>query len=213
MAAMKNGYGYVYDWNVSPPSTKDWFLSPRSYNDVKFLLVTDQNFRSDHPNHEADAYSLTLSAAEPWFKEEHGILLVKYVYKGNYTRTSTDCATIANEVKTIYGQPSGTEAILIVVGRNVDLKLNNESVLGCAIIPNVGGTYPWAIVKEVSNDPGRLSMHEISHLYGLQHVRDGLGNPLQDFKTVMHKYFDDPMSIKNWSPTEDNNLESRRGWY
>lgn len=139
-------------------------------------------------------------------------ILTKHVYEGDYTRTSTYCSTVANDIKTKYGQPTGTEAILIVVGRAVNLQLNGSPVLGCAQVPNLGGAYTWAIVKEVSNDPERLAMHE-SHLYCLTHVPDGYGDPLQDYKIVMHKNFDDPMSIKNWSPTEDNDLESTRGWY
>ncbi|GIU72393.1 MAG: hypothetical protein KatS3mg003_1872 [Candidatus Nitrosocaldaceae archaeon] len=212
MASMKNGYGYEYDWNINPPATKDWFLSSRAYMDAKFVLITDQSFRTDHPNHETDAKTLTLDVAEPWFKEEHGIKLIKYVYKGDYIRTSTDCAVIGNDIRNKYPS-SGAEVLLIIVGKHVSLTLNGESVLGCAELATGPGQYVWAVVKEINNDPGRLSMHEISHLYGLEHVRNGYGNPFTDYKTVMHKYFDDPMSIKNWAPLEDYKLELRRGWH
>jgi hypothetical protein len=213
MAAMKSGYGYVKDWNVSPPATKDWFLASRSNQDIKYVLVTDQSFRADHPNHEIDANTLSLAAAEPWFREEHGILLVKQVYKGDYVRSSTDCGTIAQEVANKYGIISGTEGRMIVVGKNVALTNNGESVEGCAYKPASSGVYVWAIVKDYPADPGKLTMHEVSHNYGLNHVREGLGNPASDFLSVMHKYINDPMSIKNWSPTEDDTMESRRAWY
>lgn len=215
MAAMKSGYRYTSDWNVTPPATKDWFLSARSYTDVKFLLVTDQSSRADHPNHERDANTLALSSAELWFGEEHGIMLVKHVYKGDYIRSSTDCESIADEVRRRYGQPSGVEAMMIMVGRHVDLKYRGESSNGCAPVVEGPGRYyqAWIVIKEMPNDTARLSMHEISHIFGLSHVWEGLGNPITDYKTVMHKYFDDPMSIKNWSPREDDKLEANRGWY
>lgn len=213
MAAMNNGYGYVKDWNVSPPATKDWTLSSRSYQDMKILLVTDQSFRADHPAHETDANTLTIAAANPWFQEEHGIKLVKAVYKGDYVRSSTDCVTIANEVGAKYGVVPGTENRLIIVGKNVGLTYNGFPVEGCAVIPQSSNCYCWAVVKEYPADPAKLTMHELSHNYGLNHVRAGLGNPLADYKTVMHAAIDDPMSIKNWSPPEDDTLESRRSWY
>jgi hypothetical protein len=213
MAAMKNGYGYVKDWNVSPPATKDWFLSSRSNQDIKYALITDQSFRADHPNHEIDANTLALAAPEPWFREEHGILLKKQVYKGDYVRNSNDCSTIAQEVGNKYGVIPGTEGRMIVVGKNVPLTLNGASVLGCAYTPSSPNVYVWAIVKDYPADPAKLAMHEVSHNYGLPHVRNGPSNPATDYFTVMHASINDPMSIKNWSPTEDDLLESRRNWY
>lgn len=217
MAAMKNDYKYVKDWNVSPPATKDWTLATRSgslYQDMKILLVTDQSFRADHANHEADANTLTIGVTNPWFQEEHGIKLIKAVYKGDYVRVSTSCQTIANEVGSKYGVVTGTENRLIIVGKNVDLKgSDGTSVAGCAYKPQASNCYCWAIVKEYQADPAMLTMHELSHNYGLNHVRAGLGNPFTDYKTVMHATINDPMLVKNWSPTEDDTMELRRAWY
>lgn len=214
MAAMKNGYAYTSDWSVSPPETKDWFLSSRSYVDLKYKIVTDQDFRSDHANHETDAKTLTIDAAEPWFKEEHGIELVKHSYDGTYSRTSTNCGDIHDGLISTYSS-SGAEGVLLIIGKNVNLKNDDGvSILGCASKPSSSGNFVAVVVKEWTTDPARLAMHEISHNYGLDHVVDGgFGNPSQHFKSVMHSFVSDPMSIKNWSPTEDSTLENRRGWY
>lgn len=213
MAAMKTDYNYVSDWNVSPPTTKDWFLGSRDIplEDAKYLIVTDQDFRNDHSsNHETVAEDITLDAAEPWFHEEHGILLEKAGYE-EYTRSTTNCSNIGWDVHNSY---SIGEMVIVVIGKDVDLVNDDgDSVLGCALEPDSGGSYAWAVVKEITSDPARLSMHEISHNYGFDHVRDGYGDTSTDFKTVMHKFFDDPMQIKNWSPPEDDTLEDRRSWY
>ncbi|MEM3007524.1 MAG: hypothetical protein QXW37_06420 [Candidatus Nitrosotenuis sp.] len=213
MAAMKNDYKYTKDWNVSPPVTKDWSLPSRTtYTDIKYKLVTDQNFRTDHPAHETDANTLTLVAAEPWFKEEHTIKLVKHSYDGTFQRTTTNCDTLKTVLFNNYAT-SGAEGALLIVGKNVNLVNNaGESVEGCVTTPQTS-SFPIVIVKEYVTDPAKLTMHEVSHNYGLSHVREGLGNPSIDFKTVMHKYINDPMSIKNWSPTEDDTLETQRTIY
>jgi hypothetical protein len=215
MAAMKNDYQYQKDWNVSPPATKDWSLPSRTtYTDIKYKLVTDQNFRTAHATHETDANTLTLAAAEPWFKEEHTIKLIKHSYDGTYQRTTTDCGALLTDLNTKYSG-SGAEGALLIVGSNVGLTLNGSPVNGCAVQPSSSPTaFPRVVVKEYTTDPAKLTMHEVSHNYGLVHVRDGqFGNPATDFKTVMHSFLGDPMSIKNWSPTEDDTMESRRAWY
>ncbi|MEM3001352.1 MAG: hypothetical protein QXP41_04075 [Candidatus Nitrosocaldus sp.] len=59
-----------------------------------------------------------------------------------------------------------------------------------------------------------IAMHEISHAFGLSHTYgDRYGNPATDFYTVMYKYADDFMQIKNWAPHEDRTMEERRNWY
>ncbi|MEM4285478.1 MAG: hypothetical protein QXR25_03080 [Candidatus Nitrosocaldus sp.] len=214
MAAMKNGYKYVDDWNVNAPATKDWSLPTRNYTDVKFVIVTDEEYRNVHIyNHEADATYTALKAAEPWFKEEHGIQLIKYEYRGDFISDSSSCTSIGEAAKARYprGSVQQREMIIIVVGQS---SFGPSNIWGCAQVPTIGGTYPYVVVRDGHVDPGRIAMHEISHAFGLSHTYgDRYGNPATDFYTVMHKYADDFMQIKNWAPHEDRTMEERRNWY
>lgn len=212
VAAMLDGKEYKNQAFTAPTSSANLAINSRSTVNGVVWVVADDGFKNDHPSWQTDAKNIAWAFSEAWFREEHSIILKDTTAAGygSYVSPNSgmDCPTWAQNAATAMSWSSsnnrGAKVMIVIAGKDVSF---TDGSLGC-ITPNPPvsqNSYPIVVVKDGYGDPAKLSMHEISHAYGLIHNSDINYD-------VMKASVNDQYSIKNWNPGNDNTVELHRTW-
>lgn len=189
--------------SVSP----DHILGTRSLLDIKFKVAYDTT--TGITLSQAKSYLLS---GEGWFLEEHSIDFIETTASSTWTSSgaATDCASLGTEMKNDATWSSGNygTAEMLIGFTGVAM----SDAYGCInAIPSAGSTHPYIVISTSSLDMSRTVMHETSHAYGLTHT-SGLTCGSQ-IPGIMASSCSNSIYIKNWTPTDDQTVESRRLWY
>ncbi|MEM0364527.1 MAG: hypothetical protein QXE95_01955 [Candidatus Nitrosocaldus sp.] len=212
VAAMKTQYTRANATVNGGSTAPDLTLSTRSFAYVTFKIAYDTSPGSRLTIDQARYY---LYSAEPWFREEHSI---DFQEAGAGTGWSTDgtpqfCVNyflddLANDTGWLYGNYSGASILIGFTGKTFN---DYPPTAGCiSHIPTSGGTHPWIVISNNTPDMARLVMHEVSHAYGLEHIVQSCSNQIPN---IMAPGCPSNIYIKNWTPSHDATMQSRRNWY
>ena len=213
--AMAVGYDRDAKTNINEGTRNDFDISTRSEITVRFKVGYDDTTGVS----ESEARD-ELLRAEPWFRQEHGIVFDVYNDIGNWTssgQSTTDCIPVLNHTKSdlnwSYGN-YGTSDILAVFS---DGHMALTAGKACGERPVIGGTHP-AMYVDIRTDHydwirDRRVAHELAHLYGFGHLASC---PVDLIPNLMAMTNFDRCDgyIVNWTPDDDITMEnSRRTWY
>jgi hypothetical protein len=212
VSGSKSGYQYQGYSNINGGSTLNVIIpNTRPYVDIIFKIAYDTST------------GITLTAAknyvvsaEPWFITEHSIDFKENLASAAWTSAGAgnDICDLRTEMKNDVNWTSGNygsaEILIGITG------VNTSPSFGCHSnpLPTSGGTHPFMAVSTSTSDMARTVMHELSHSYGFSHTLS-CTNQIPGIMATdsSHNPCGSSIYIKNWVPSDDSTLESRRSWY
>ena len=213
--AMADGYDRDAKTNINEGTRNDFDISTRSEITVRFKVGYDDTTGVS----ESEARD-ELLRAEPWFRQEHGIVFDVYNDIGNWTSTgqsTTSCIPVLNHAESDLNWSYGNYGTSDILAAFSDGHMASDAAKGCAHVPLWGGTHPAMYVDIRTEDPDwirdRLVAHELTHNYGFRHLASC---PVDLIPNLMAMTNNDRCDgyITNWTPDDDITIEnSRRTWY
>jgi hypothetical protein len=188
---------------VGPQSGIAHNLALQTQYTIEFFIVADEEFRSLYGSSWQSTAKNKLYTAVGYFENQHNIKFKDQYYYTSWDSNDavTDICDFVTEVTTDTGWNSGNRQ-----GANVLWAISGQSLsgpTGCANIPSGSGGYPASVVDNVASDMAFVVMHELSHNYGLQH---NTGTWWDIMNTGSYPN-------KNWRPSNDDWMQSKRNWY
>lgn len=209
--SMKSGYTRDSDSVTGGNSAPTQTISTRSYTDVKFKVGYDTT------------KSVTLSQAkdwlldgEPWFRDEHSIDFVETTASESWTSSgaTATCAGFLSAMNSDIGWTGGDYGGADILFGFTDNGFS-DAVACINTTPGAGGTHPYIVADGDSSDMARTVMHEMSHAYGFSHNTSTCSTQIPGIMAIGPGpgTCSSSIYIKNWVPSDDTTLESRRSWY
>ncbi len=213
VSAMKDGYDRDVATNVDQGDREDFDIDTRSDVTVQFKMAYDTTTSVSLSEARNE-----LVRAEPWFEDEHGIVFNEWNSNSAWTssgQSTTNCGSVLNHAVSDANWSSGNYGSADILAVFSDGHMSSNSPKACGSQPTGGSSHPILYVdirtSDSNYDRDRRVAHELTHNYGMGHAST-CTNIIPGLMAVTDNNQCDEYMI-NWSPTNDSNLENRRGWY
>lgn len=186
----------------------DFSLSTLSKETLEYVIYVDGVSTTTMRGH--------INNAEDYFQIEHSIDFLEdasssWDINGNY-----DCADALDELESDADWDTASANSDILIGfTDHQLTNNGDDVNACTRGPYGSTASPVIVVGDGSSDFPRTIMHELTHDYDIGHDTSSCTSQIPGIMAFGgtggapcgSQY------IKNWTPSQDTDMENRRTWY
>lgn len=184
----------------------DFSLSTQSVENLEYVIAVDGVSTSTMRGH--------INNAEDYFQIEHSINFIEDSSTTWSINGNLDCGDALDELESDVSWSSISANSDILIGF-VDEQLtavingNTVDVNACTRGPFSSTASPVIVIGDSSSDYPRSIMHELTHDYDMDHETASCTSQIPNIMAVdcTSQY------VKNWTPSQDTNMENRRSWY
>lgn len=185
----------------------DFVLGDLAKHDLDYLLAVDGLSASTMRGH--------INDAEEHFQVDHSINFVEDASTSWTHGGNTDCVDLINEVESDVSWSTENAEVLIafVDIDNMTAEIGGQTVdiFACTLGPFDANQRPTIVIANDSPDFDRTIMHELTHTYDMDHETATCSTQIPNVMAVACGM--SGQYLKNWTPTQDTNMENRRTWY
>ncbi|MEX0862611.1 hypothetical protein [Nitrosopumilus sp.] len=188
----------------------DFSLTTRSAETMEYVIAVDDMSTTTMRSH--------INGAKEYFQFDHSINFSEDSSTTWSHGTKTKCSELLTEVQNdVSWSTLKANSDFLIAFVNIQMKDDDGTTNIHACTDGVGGSTasPVIVIGNTSPDYVRTIMHEITHDYEIDH--DGTTCSSQTPNVMAFGASGgSPCSsqyIKNWTPSQDTTMESRRGWY
>jgi hypothetical protein len=208
-----SGAPYLYNRGVQTNVNNnainvDFSLSTRSAETMEYVIAVDGMSTTTMRSH--------INGAKEYFQYEHSINFSEDASTTWTHGTNTKCSDLITKVKNDVGWASlSANSDFLIAFVNIQMKDDDgvTDIHGCTDGVGSSTASPVIVIGNTTPDYVRTIMHEITHDYEIDEDTTTCANQIPNIMAFGGGSPCTTQYIKNWTPSQDTTMQSRRTWY